>query len=301
MQEYHTDIADRDESECANELRSVDYAPVTQPEWVTISAFCHQMARMVLPESYSGSRMKDDHKVLTDVCLRLSYPVYTESEKTHICYSGEKALVCTPVQMHSRMAPAQSMIRLESGSIIAGKFYLRAALVSEAVYLMWCDDALPYDIFNYSVFTPDIFNPARTAESTPLINIFRQLLSDEKGIGHSIIAALMMTRWYQMAGSDTFTSLFPGEWTTGQIMQLQGLLADPGIKSCTAMAAVRNEFSRLTDEIEHHSGGQNCMNFIAYSFLRMMLEDSPLNICHITGNMTPELRGDFDRMMFIRD
>lgn len=301
MQEYHSDIADIDESKCVNEIRPVDYAPLINPDWVTISTLCHQTARMALPDPYSGIRTEDDHKAVTDVCLRLGYPVYTVTEQTHIRYSDEKAFVCTPVQVHSRMTPEKPMVRIESGSVIAGKFYLRAALVSEAVFLKWCDDALQYDIFNYIVFTPDIFKPARTAESTPLKQIIRQLLNDEKGTGHPMIAALMMTRWYQMAGSDTFTSLFPGEWSTGQIIQLQGLLTHPDIKSCTAIATVRNEFACLADEIEHHSAGKDCMNFIAYSFLRMLLSDSPLSICHITGNMPPEFRQNFDRILFIRD
>lgn len=302
MLEYLDIVATQTGDSGVNEHHTSGYASVLHPAWITISTFCRQVAHMALPILHSQERIPDEHKAVTDASFRLSYPLYNNTKNTHVRFTDKGAIICTPVQIHSRIDPyASPMVRLESGTIIAGKLCLRSTLVSEAVYLMWCEDAIPYDIFNYIELTPDILMPVAKTESTPLIHIFKKLLTDGKGISIPLAAALIMTRWYQMVGTERFTSIFPGEWSTGQIIQLQGLLTDHSIKSSAAISAVRNEFTRLVKDIENHSAGKNCMNFIAYSYLRMLLSDNPINICNITNNMPPEFRNDFNRMIFIRD
>lgn len=303
MQKYLDVDSAQTEKKTHNQDRSEDdNVPSIHPEWATISTFCRHMVHMALQDSYSWTRRKENHKLVTDACFCLSYPLYNGDDKTHIYYTTKGAIVCTPVHAQSRSDPPQQpMIRLESGAFVGGKLCLRAALVSEAVYLMWCEDALPYDIFNHIDLAPDTLIPTETDDGTPFSQIFSQLLMDKKGLGVPLAAALIMTRWYQMTGAECFTSLFPTEWSTGQFMQLQGLLADSSIKHSAAIKVIRDEFTRLAEDIKQHSAGQNRMNFIAYTYIRMLLSGSPLSISHITDNMPPEFRQDFDRMMVIRD
>lgn len=270
-------------------------SPAHPLSWEDVTQFCMRLLFSAMSEKYVFTYYTDNPYKMRPVIKSLCNPA---GGSTHVCTLNGETFICTPISLTSDTNQTQLLYRMESGRWVNGKLICQATLITpdRLMTRQMSDGPLFSDEVVRLEFTtlPNNLCPKGASEQHP--SIIHSLLTHTSSLASALGVSLLMSYWYALFAENRVPNRQVACWSLGQLIQLQDLFQNRSLERYPEVKLLlQNNLLEFANIIMSSKENISNMNFIAYSYLKMLVNGDKVHIDHFTTNMPDELRGNFFR------